>query len=257
MTNSVSRTAIVTGGAGGIGEAVVRRLARDGVEVAIFDLDSAAAERLAESVVAEGGLATGYRCDVGDPTSVSEAVGRFVEATGRVDALVNNAGILTPEKALADVSADEFDRILRVNLRSQFLMSQAVVAHMIANGQGRIVNVASRSWLGGAGIGAYAASKGGVISLTRSLALELGVHGITCNAISPAAVDTPMFRAMDPAQQEADLRKTALNPIPRLGSVEDIAHAVAFFCAEGSGFITGQHLYVSGGADLVTSGVGM
>lgn len=256
MTKGERRTALVTGGAGGIGEAIVRRLASDGVGVGIFDLDAAAAERLAETIVAGGGVAWSFGCDVADPVSISQTVERFLGAEGRIDTLVNNAGILTPEKALADVSVDEFDRILRVNLRSQFLMSQAVVPSMIANGHGRIVNVASRSWLGGSGIGAYAASKGGVLSLTRSLALELGVHGITCNAVSPSSVDTPMFRAMDVDQQEADLRKAALNPIPRLGKVEDIAQAVAFFCAAESGFITGQHLYVSGGADLLTSGVG-
>jgi 3-oxoacyl-[acyl-carrier protein] reductase len=256
LTKNARRTALVTGGASGIGAGIVRRLASDGVGVGIFDLDTAAAERLAQTIVAEGGVAWSYGCDVSDPASVSHAVERFVEAEGRIDALVNNAGILTPEKALTEVSADEFDRILRVNLRSQFLMSQAVVPSMMTNRQGRIVNIASRSWLGGSGIGAYAASKGAVLSLTRSLALELGVHGITCNAVSPALVDTPMFRAMAVAQQDADLRKTALNPIPRLGQVEDIAQAVAFFCAAESGFITGQHLYVSGGADLLTSGIG-
>jgi 3-oxoacyl-[acyl-carrier protein] reductase len=127
---------------------------------------------------------------------------------------------------------------------------------MKAQKYGRIVNIVSRSWLGGAGISNYAASKGGIIGLTRSLALELGKYGVTANCVSPTLVITPLFLGMPIEEQERDRRRAAQNPIPRLGLPSDIAFAVLFFASEEAEFITGQHLYVGGGADLKVSGTG-
>jgi 3-oxoacyl-[acyl-carrier protein] reductase len=217
----------------------------------------AAADLASQLNGAGGGRGVVVPCDVSDEESIATAVASLVQETGRVDALVNNAGIITPEKPLAAVSADEFDAILAVNLRGTFLMTRAVVPYMVEVGYGRVVNIASRSWLGGAGLAAYAASKGGVISLTRSFAMELGRYGVTCNAVSPSLVQTPLFWSMPEEERRADLDKTLNNPIPRAGTVEDIANAVSFFCQPASGFVTGQHLYVSGGADLLTSGTGI
>jgi 3-oxoacyl-[acyl-carrier protein] reductase len=173
---------------------------------------------------------------------------------GRIDILVNNAGIIAPEIEIDEMPEATWDRILTVNLKSQYLCCHYAVQIMKKQRYGRIINIASRSWLGGRGLANYAASKGGVVSLTRSLALELGKHGITANCVSPTLVITSLFLGMPPEEQEQDLKKAQMNPIPRLGTPEDVAFAVLFFAADEAEFITGQNLYVGGGADLWTSG---
>lgn len=248
------RTAIVTGGGSGIGEGIAKALARAGARVCIADIVSEAAKRVAGEITISGGIAIGLKTDVSSAESVAAMCRQAANSFGRIDILVNNAGIIAPEVEIDQMSEAIWDKILTVNLKSQYLCCQNAVSVMKKQQYGRIVNIASRSWLGGQGLANYAASKGGVVSLTRSLAIELGKYGITANCVSPTLVVTPLFLGMPLEEQEQDLQKAAKNPIPRLGTPEDVAWAVLFFASDEAEFITGQHLYVGGGADLWTSG---
>ena len=248
------RSAIVTGGGSGIGEGIARGLAQAGAKVCIADISSPALERVVGEITAKGGVAIGVQTDVSKAESVAAMCQQVVDKFGRIEILVNNAGIIAPEVEIDEMSEETWDKILTVNLKSQYLCSRTAVRVMKQQQYGRIVNIASRSWLGGRGLANYAASKGGVVSLTRSLAIELGKYGITANCVSPTLVVTPLFLSMPKEEQEQDLKKAKANPIPRLGTPADVAYAVLFFAADEAEFITGQHLYVGGGADLWTSG---
>jgi NAD(P)-dependent dehydrogenase (short-subunit alcohol dehydrogenase family) len=248
------RTAIVTGGGSGIGEGIARALAQAGARVCLADISPQGLERVVGEITAAGGEAVGIKTDVSSAESVTALCQGVVDRFGRIDILVNNAGIIAAEVEIDEMSEASWDKILTVNLKSQYLCCHNAVPVMKKQGYGRIVNIASRSWLGGRGLANYAASKGGVVSLTRSLAIELGKYGITANCVSPTLVVTPLFLGMPKEEQEQDLKKAAKNPIPRLGKPEDVACAVLFFASDEAEFITGQHLYVGGGADLWTSG---
>jgi NAD(P)-dependent dehydrogenase (short-subunit alcohol dehydrogenase family) len=248
------RTAIVTGSGSGIGEGIAKMLAREGAKVCVTDIVGDRIERVVGEIRADGGEAIGVRADVTKARDVEALCQRVVDEFGRIDILVNNAGIIVDEVEIAEMSEEAWDKILTVNLRSQFLCCRSAVRVMKAQEYGRIINIASRSWLGGSGLANYAASKGGVVSLTRSLALELGKYGITVNCVSPALVVTPMFLGLLEEEREAALKRAKSQPIPRLGKPEDVAYAVLFYAADEADFITGQHLYVGGGVDLMTSG---
>lgn len=249
------RVAIVTGGGSGIGAGICERLAADGASVAVVDLDLDAAEQHANRLLADGGEASAHGVNVNDPEAVADMVARIGETYGRIDICVNNAGIIHDAQPIEDTPVESWDAVVDVNVRSQFLVARSVVPWMKRHSYGRIVNLASRRWLGGAGLSSYAASKGAVISLTRSLALELGPFGITANAVSPSMVVTPLFMAMPPEERDEVLARVARQPIPRPGQTSDIANAVAFFAADESEYVTGQHLYVAGGQELGSSGV--
>ena len=249
------RVAIVTGAGSGIGCGVANSLAEAGANVAIFDIDAEAGAVAAAAMneMYGTGSASNYALDLTVPTAVDEAVTAVVGSLGSIDILVNNAGVITGPTNVEDLPERDWDWVVDTNIKSQFLTSRAVTPHMKRAGFGRIINIASRSWLGVAGRVHYSASKGAVISFTRSLAIELGEHGITANCVSPTLVITPLFESTPKADRDNVMKRTRAQPIPRLGTVEDMAYAVLFFADEDADFITGQHIYVGGGADLMTA----
>ncbi|AEA24044.1 3-oxoacyl-(acyl-carrier-protein) reductase [Pseudonocardia dioxanivorans CB1190] len=244
------RVAVVTGAARGIGAATAQRLARDGLAVAVVDLEESAAKASADAVVAAGGTAIAVRLDVTDAAAVQVAVDQVVAELGPPTVLVNNAGI-TRDDLLFRMTETNWDAVVDVHLKGSFLMSRAVQGFMVQARWGRIVNLSSTSALGKRGQANYAAAKAGVQGFTKALALELGRFGITVNCVAPGFVVTDMTRATAQrlgvpwtdylAQRVAEL------PVGRAGQGEDIAHAVSYFVDERSGFVSGQVLYVSGG----------
>lgn len=244
------RVAIVTGAARGIGASIAQRLAADGMDVAVVDLDAANCSATVHAIETRGGRALAVGADVSDEASVAVAVERVVEGLGAPIVLVNNAGILR-ERTLLKTTIDEWELSINVNLRGAFLMSRAVKPHMRAAQWGRIVNLSSIAALGQVGLAAYSAAKAGIQGMTKTLAIELGRHGITVNAVAPGFIATPMTAGvaervgMSFEEMQAQLAKDI--PVGRVGQPEDIANAVAFFVDERSGFVSGQVLYVAGG----------
>jgi NAD(P)-dependent dehydrogenase (short-subunit alcohol dehydrogenase family) len=240
----VSRVAVVTGGASGIGLGVARRLVKDGHRVALLDRNpsglQAAAADLAGALTVE--------VDVSDRASVAAAFDRIRTEIGPVGILVTSAGIesFTP---VLDITAEGWDRIIAVNLTGTFSCAQAAIPDMLAAGWGRIVTISSSSAQSGAPrMAHYAASKGGVIALTKALAVELARSGITVNTISPSLVDTPMARAAEAAGDFPGVDVVApMVPVGRAGVPDDIAEACSYLCSEGASYITGQIIGVNGG----------
>jgi 3-oxoacyl-[acyl-carrier protein] reductase len=244
------RVALVTGGARGIGAATAARLAAEGASVAVLDLDESAAQASADAL---GTRAMGVGADVSDAGAVEAAVARVKDELGPVGVLVNNAGV-TRDNLLFRLTEDDWDTVMNVHLRGAFLMSRAVQAHMVEAKWGRIVNLSSVSALGNRGQANYAAAKMGLQGFTRTLAIELGPFGVTVNAVAPGFVVTEMTAAtaarlkLTPEQlQQASAEQT---PVRRVGQPADIAGAIAFFAGEAASFVTGQTLYVDGGASL-------
>ncbi|HVC69310.1 MAG TPA: SDR family NAD(P)-dependent oxidoreductase [Acidimicrobiales bacterium] len=243
------RTAIVTGGASGIGQAVAERLAGDGFSVALVDRNSEAAAAAAEKIAASGQRAIGVTADVTDRAALAAGLALVHEQLGPVTVLVNSAG-LDGFAPFLKISPETWDRILAVNLTGTFNMCQLVLPDMVGAGWGRIVNISSSSTHGGQPFMAhYVSAKSGVNGLTKSLALEFGPKGITVNAIPPGFIDTPMLRA---AEQKGLLGGTveeheASTPVRRAGRPQDIAAMCAFLVRDEAGYVTGQIIGVNGG----------
>jgi 3-oxoacyl-[acyl-carrier protein] reductase len=247
---SETRTAIVTGAARGIGAAVSKRLAADGFQVAVVDLDEAACAGTVDAITAAGGRALAVGADVSDEAQVNAAVQRIADELGAPTVLVNNAGILR-DNLLFKMSVEDWDLVLGVHLRGSFLMTKATQKHMTEAGYGRIVNLSSTSALGNRGQANYSAAKAGLQGFTKTLAIELGKFGITANAIAPGFIQTDMTAATAERMKVPfdDFIKYSAEQIPvaRVGQPEDIAHTASFLVSEGAGFVSGQVIYVAGG----------
>ncbi|WP_067693822.1 SDR family NAD(P)-dependent oxidoreductase [Nocardia jejuensis] len=242
-----SRTAIVTGGASGIGLAIGRRLAADGASVALMDLDAEAARDAAAALEAEGGKALGLGVDVTDRLAIDSAVAEVRATLGASAILVNSAGI-TVAGPFLELTAETWNRVLAVNLTGTFECCQAVLPDMIERGWGRIVNISSSSMHSGVpGMAAYVSSKAGMVGLTKVLALEFGRRGITVNTIPPGFIETPMMReSLRKGVFDMDLQ-VSRTPVGRVGRPEDIAATCAFLVSEEAAYITGQIIGVNGG----------
>jgi 3-oxoacyl-[acyl-carrier protein] reductase len=244
------RTAIVTGAARGIGAAVARRLAQDGFDVAVLDLDEGACKSTVEAVEAAGrkGLAVGV--DVSDEQGVEAAVARVAEELGPPTVLVNNAGI-TRDNLLFKMTTADWDAVMNVHLRGAFLMSRAAQKHMIDAKWGRIVNLSSTSALGNRGQANSSAAKAGMQGFTKTLAIELGKFGVTANAIAPGFIETDMTAAtaerVGMSFEDFKAAAAAQIPVARVGQPEDIAATVPFSARAAAGFVSGQVIYVAGG----------
>lgn len=250
MTDQTTRTAIVTGAARGIGAAVAKRLAADGLAVAVLDLDESACAAVVSEIEAAGGTALAVGVDVADEAAVTAAVERVASELGAPTVLVNNAGILR-DNLLFKMTADDWDAVMNVHLRGSFLLTRACQKHMVDATFGRIVNLSSTSALGNRGQANYSAAKAGLQGFTKTLAIELGKFGVTANAIAPGFIATDMTRATAERMGitfEQFLEGAAKEiPVGRVGYPEDIAATASFLVSEGAGFVSGQVIYVAGG----------
>ena len=246
----MTRTAIVTGAARGIGAATAQRLAADGNAVAVLDLDEAQCAQTVGAITDAGGRALAVGANVADAASVERAVARVAEELGAPTILVNNAGIIR-DNLLFKMTEDDWDAVLAVHLRGAFLMSRAVQEHQVKANWGRIVNLSSTSALGNRGQANYAAAKAGMQGFTKTLAIELGRYGVTANAIAPGFIVTDMTRStadrLGVGFEDFIAHNAREIPVQRAGYPDDIAAAASFFCSEEAGFVSGQVLYVAGG----------
>ncbi|MBP2213674.1 3-oxoacyl-ACP reductase FabG [Rhodococcus ruber] len=250
MSEASTRTAIVTGAARGIGAAVAKRLAEDGFQVAVLDLDESACADTVSAIESAGGKALAVGANVADEQSVAAAVEKVASELGDPTVLINNAGI-TRDNLLFKMTVDDWDAVMNVHLRGAFLMSRATQKYMVEAKFGRIVNLSSTSALGNRGQVNYSAAKAGMQGFTKTLAIELGKYGVTANAIAPGFIETEMTAATAErvGMSFEDFKAAAASQIPvaRTGKPEDIAHTASFLASEGAGFVSGQVIYVAGG----------
>ena len=242
--------AVVTGAARGIGAAIARRLAVDGMAVAAVDLDESGIARTANAIREAGGQAIAVGADVTDEAAATAALDRVGSELGPVTVLINNAGIIR-DNLIFKMSTDDWEAVLGVHLRGAFLMTRAAQVSMTQAKWGRIVNLSSTSALGNRGQVNYAAAKAGLQGFTKTLALELGKFGVTANAIAPGFIDTEMTQATAErlGVDFEDWKAAASREIPvgRIGQPEDVAAVASFLCSEEAGYVSGQVIYVAGG----------
>lgn len=239
------RVAVVTGSGRGIGEAVALALSKEGACVVVSDIDAGSAQKTSDQINSMQGKSIAVRADVSSRSEVRDLFNKTIERFGRIDILVNNAGIFSRTPIL-EISEDQWDRVIDVNLKGTFLCCQEAVPVMLKQRYGRIVNMASLAGKRGgvtSGIN-YASSKGGVISLTRALAKQLAPHNILVNAIAAANIETEMLQAYEPEAREKQLREI---PLGRYGRPEEVAKVVVFLVSDDAGYIVGETINVNGG----------
>jgi len=253
MSKLKNKTVIVTGGAGGIGGATCRRFAAEGAKVAVFDMNLEAAQKVADGIKAAGGSAAAFKCDITDRAAVDAAVAATLAQLGPIDVLVNNAG-WDVFKPFVKTVPDEWSKLIAINLTGALHMLHAVLPGMVERKAGRIVNIASDAARGGSsGEAVYSACKGGLVSLSKTLAREHARHNITVNVVCPGPTDTALLAgfaegARDPEKLMEAFRSAI--PLGRLGQPDDLAGAIVFFSSDDASFITGQVVSVSGGLTM-------
>ena len=244
------RIAIVTGAARGIGAGTAKRLAADGMAVAVLDLGEADGAQAVAEIEKAGGKAIAVGADVSSSDQVSAAVEKVAADLGEPTVLVNNAGV-TRDNLLFKMSEADWDTVMNVHLKGAFLMTRATQQYMVAAKWGRVINLSSLSAVGNRGQVNYSAAKAGMQGFTKTLAFELGKFGITANAVAPGFVVTDMTAAtaarLGVSFEDFQAGAAKQIPVQRVGQVEDIAHAISFFASEGAGYVSGQILYLSGG----------
>lgn len=237
------KNAIVTGAAKGIGKAIAEKLIQDGFFVIVVDIDEEHGTELAGE---HAGKAAFFICNINDEQDVYDLFKNVIDGYGKIDVLVNNAGIIK-DNMIHKMSLNDFESVVDVNLKGTWLMCREAAKIMREQKSGRIVNISSRAWLGNPGQSNYSASKAGIIGLTRVLALELGKYNVLVNAVAPGLIDTPLTKALSPEVREKLIQA---QPTKTMGKPEDIAAAVAFLVDEKTQFITGQTIYVDGGKSI-------
>ena len=246
------KAALVTGAAAGMGFAAAKAFAEAGAAVALADIDAAAVERAAAELTARGRRAIAIVCDTSDEAQVKAMVERTTEAFGSLDAAYNNAGVNSPMTDTADLTPDEYDRILDIDLRGVWLCMKYELTQMRKQGNGAIVNCSSLGGLvGNPGRAAYHAAKHGVLGLTKSAAIEYAPRGVRINAVCPGTIETPMVKHM---VETGDLSREAvakLTPIGRLGRAEEVADVVLWLCSPYASYVIGQSIAVDGGYTII------
>ena len=253
MKRFEDKTVVVTGGGGGIGGASCRRFAQEGARVAVLDLNPESAQATANAIQAEGGVAQAWRCDITDRSSVDAALAQVGQAFGAIDVLVNNAG-WDVFKPFTKTVSSEWERLIAINLVGALHMHHAVLPGMVERRRGRIVNIASdAARVGSSGEAVYAACKGGLVSLSKTLAREHARHGITINVVCPGPTDTALFNDFKMGASNPDKLMEAFArsiPLGRIGQPADLPGAIAFFASDDAAYVTGQVLSVSGGLTM-------
>jgi NAD(P)-dependent dehydrogenase (short-subunit alcohol dehydrogenase family) len=240
------RVAIVTGGAGGIGKATAFKIAREGAAVIVVDILSPGTGQVAEELKALGGKAEGMVADITKKDQVDQVIERTVKEFRKVDILVNNAGIVRPA-LLEDVKEEDWDQVVSVNLKGTCFCTQATLPIMKKNQYGKIINIGSRVSLGKTDRTVYAATKAGLIGVTRTWALELAPYNINVNYVGPGPIATEMFKSVNPPESEKTKAIIRAIPLRRMGQPEDVANLISFLASDEASFITGQAIFICGG----------
>ena len=236
--------AIVTGAGKGIGRAIAERLVADGFYVLLVDQDRVAGEKAVEEIGNKD--AAFFQADISNEAQVKALFSEADKLYGRIDVLVNNAGIIR-DNMIWNMEAVDFDLVIQVNLKGSWLMCREAAIRMKEKQQGRIINIASRAWLGNRGQTNYSASKAGVIGMSRALALEMGKYNVAVNVVAPGLIETPLTASI---KKEALDKLIAAQPTKTMGKPEDVAHTVSFLASPKTSFITGQTFYVDGGKSI-------
>lgn len=243
------KVALITGSAGGMGQAAAELFAREGASVIVTDIAADAGRQTAQQIRDAGGKAIFVKANVANEEDVRQLVAESIDAYGRIDVLYNNAGIMPDDDSgVTDLSEATWNRILDVNLKSAFLCTKHVVPHMMKQNKGSIINVASFVAFMGCTVpqDAYTASKGGMLSLTKSFAIQYGPHGIRCNAICPGPIETPLLRVLWTSEEARNLRLNRI-PLGRFGEMNDIIYMALYLASDESSWTTGAWLVVDGG----------
>jgi NAD(P)-dependent dehydrogenase (short-subunit alcohol dehydrogenase family) len=253
MRRLQGKRAIITGAANGIGRGMALRFAQEGAAVGVLDIAEQACNVVVAEIEANGGRAIALTADLRQPDQVAAAVTAFVDELGPPNVLVNNAAVMAAGTAHT-TSLEAFDLAVGVNLRGTFIISGLVVPHMIAQKQGNIVNMGSVTGVAGAaGLAAYSMTKGGIIALTRAMAIDYAAHGIRVNCVSPGTVDSPMLQAWVDSQSDPAAMRRAFDeayPIGRIGTIDEVVNVFLFLASDEAGFVTGANFVVDGGVTV-------